>query len=234
MSARARLGGLCLIASLAACTTATPDAPGQAQAPVGPVLSAPEAARSYAVDPQASRIRFIVRRGGSLARLGHNHVIMARQINGVIRSADSPQRSTVELSLPVSGFEVDPPDERAALGEGFGPVPEAAVAGTRKNMLGDQVLEAARFPVVTIETVRVAPKASDWDITVRITLHGVARDLTVPVQVTRDGTMLRARAEFSVRQRDFGITPLSVLGGALQVEDEVEVRMLLVALADDA
>lgn len=229
MSARARLGGLCLVAFLAACGTATHDTPGQARAPVGPVMTAPEAARQYVVDPQASRIRFIVRRGGSLARLGHNHVILARQIDGRIHLADDPARSVLRLTLPVEGFEVDPADERAALGEGFGPVPESAVKGTRINMLGAKVLDAARFPEVRVDTVRVQPRGGMLDITVRIHLHGSARDVTVPVEVVRDGAILRARAGFTILQSDFGMTPLSVLGGALQVEDGVEVRMTLVA-----
>lgn len=229
MNARARIGALCLIAMLAACSTATHDAPGQARTPVGPVMTAPASARQYVVDPQASRIRFIVRRGGTLARLGHNHVILARQIDGRIHVADDPARSVLGLTLPVDGFEVDPADERAALGEGFGPVPESAVKGTRINMLGARVLDAARFPEVRVDTVRVQPRGGVLDITVRIHLHGAARDVTVPVDVVRDGAMLRARAGFPIRQSDFGMTPLSVLGGALQVEDGVEVRMVLVA-----
>lgn len=196
-----------------------------------PLAVAPDDATEYRVDAPASRIRFIVRRGGTLARLGHNHVILARRVDGIIRRAADPARSTVELTLPVNDFEVDPADERAALGEGFAPVPASAVKGTRTNMLGDKVLDAARYPVVRIETVGVLPRGDVLDMTVRITLHGVSRDLGVPVTLAHTPGQLRAQARFPVRQTDFGMTPLSVLGGALQVEDEVEVRMDLVAVA---
>jgi len=203
----------------------------QATDTLPPLAVAPSEARVYRVDPDASRIRFIVRRGGTLARLGHNHVILARQVEGDIRLASDPSRSTVTLALPVSGFQVDPADERAALGEGFGPVPDAAVKGTTHNMLGEKVLDAARYPGVRVETVGIHLAGERFEVTVRITLHGVSRDQTIPVTLEQSQGRLEARAGFSVTQSDFGITPLAVLGGALQVEDAVEVRMDLIARA---
>jgi len=51
----------------------------------------------------------------------------------------------------------------------------------------------------------------------------------VPVAIDyRDG-QLAVTAVFAINQTDFGITPLSVLGGALQVADTVKVRMRVVA-----
>jgi len=234
MRDRGRMAGRCvpcLMAAvlLAGCQGAGP--PPLSEPALPPVAVAPESARVFRVDAAASRVRFIVRRGGTLARLGHNHVILARRIDGAVRWAADPTRSTVELSLPVDGFEVDPADERAALGEGFGPVPESAVKGTRANMLGEKVLDAARFPEVRVHTVRVAPATDGYLLTLRIELYGTRRDLTVPVSVTRTDDRLRAQANFTIKQTDFGMTPLSVLGGALQVEDAVAVRVDLVASA---
>jgi hypothetical protein len=47
----------------------------------------------------------------------------------------------------------------------------------------------------------------------------------------RDQQMLLARGTLRILQSDFGITPFSVGGGAIQVADEVDVRFAIVAVA---
>ncbi|MCK7501930.1 MAG: YceI family protein [Comamonadaceae bacterium] len=66
-------------------------------------------------------------------------------------------------------------------------------------------------------------------MTLRIKLRGVERDITVPVAIDHRDGQLAVTAVFEIKQTDFGITPLSVLGGALQVADTVRVRMRVVA-----
>ena len=45
----------------------------------------------------------------------------------------------------------------------------------------------------------------------------------VVLQVARDPLGLRVRGRFALRQTDFGLAPLSVLGGLLAVQDEVAI-----------
>jgi len=219
-----------VLGSLAGCGTTPPDTVVTDEVSAPLATPAPDAQR-FMVDADASRVRFIVRRAGSLARLGHNHVILARRIEGEIALAPVVSQSVVRLQLPVDGFEVDPPAEREALGEGFEPVPEQAVLGTRRNMLGPRVLDASRHALVRIDTVAVAGDRETARMTLRIRLREVSRDLTVPVAWQREGDTLSASADFEIRQSDFGITPLSVLGGALQVADGVPVQLRIVARA---
>jgi polyisoprenoid-binding protein YceI len=226
---RHALAALGTALALAACGTATPPAPGAGPAAPAPLARAAADAVPFAIDAEASRLRFIVRRAGTLARLGHNHVILARRIDGQILRAPDITRSTVSLRLPVAHFEVDPPAERAALGVGFEPLPAQAVLATRRNLLGPRVLDATRHPEVRIDTVAVAGPAAAPRLTLRIALRGVARDITVPVRLLQAGPALQVEADFELRQSDFDIAPLSVLGGALQVADPVTVQVRLVA-----
>lgn len=215
---------------LTACTTPAPPPPADAPAAVTPLAApAPDAVR-YRVASARSDIRFVVYRTGRLAALGHNHVIVARQVDGEIALAPDLTRTQFSLRLPVAAFEVDPPEARRDEGEDFAVQPSAeAVAGTRRNMLGEHVLDAEHHPEVRIDAVAVRGALPTPTVTVRLTLRGVARDVDVPVTVARDGDSLTATADFDVRQRDFGITPMSVFGGALQVADAVTVRMRIVA-----
>ena len=201
-------------------------APGDTALPALPV---PGAAH-YTVDAGLSDVRFLVYRAGPLASFGHNHVIQATHVSGDVYLAADFQASGFSLSLPVSEFVVDAPEARAVEGPDFATQPSAAaIDGTRTNMLGPGLLDAANYPEVHIRSV--ALRGPDWgpDATVRIELHGVSRDLTVPIAVARDGDHLTVTGGFDLRQSDFGLKPFSILGGGLQVADALHVRFHLVA-----
>ncbi|MBK7565125.1 MAG: YceI family protein [Propionivibrio sp.] len=175
-------------------------------------------------------MRFLVYRAGALARLGHSHVVQAGTIKGEIHLAPDIRQSSFSLVLPIADFKVDAAESRAEEGEEFSVLPDdEAIAGTTKNMLGEKVLDAVSFPQIEIGSLALSGPAWGPDITVRIKLHGVEREITVPTAIDNSGEQLVATAFFSVNQSDFGITPLSVLGGAIQVANTVRVRMRLVA-----
>ena len=214
---------------LAACQTAPTTTHGtEALAPL-PTLPVPGAAH-YVVHAELSDVRFLVYRTGALASFGHNHVIQAKDIHGDVYLADDFQASGFSLDLPVAGFVVDDPKARSVEGPDFAKQPsDAAIDGTRKNMLGPDLLDAAHFPEVSIRSVKLL--GPDWgpDVTVRITLHGVARDVSVPISVERSGDTLSVHGAFEIKQSDFGLKPFSVLGGGLQVADALRIRFHLVA-----
>jgi len=216
---------------LSACQT-PPVAPGPATptAPMAAAPSPPPQATHYTVRPDLSDVRFLVFRAGRLAKLGHNHVIQPKGITGDIYLAADFPRSTFSLVIPVAQVQVDALEARSVEGEEFATSPEAeAIAGTTRNMLGEKVLDAAHYPQIEIRSMRLVGPTWAPDVTMRIRLRGVERDLTVPVAIERADDRITVTAVFTISQTEFGITPLSVLGGGLQVADAVRVRMRLVA-----
>ncbi len=236
MRAAAWLAACCLCAC-AAPPAGAPSAPGTA--PGTAPGAAPAAAaglatarieRRYVIDPTASDLRVLVYRVGPLARLGHNHVIAAAGYSGEIAIARDFHASTLRLDIPLAELVVDPAAARRDEGPDFASEPDAdAIAGTRTNMLGPRVLNVAEFAQLRVRSLAMVGPVWAPDVTVRIGLHGVERDLSVPVALEMNDERLSATATFEIRQSDFGITPLAVLGGALQVADTVRVRLHLVA-----
>jgi hypothetical protein len=51
----------------------------------------------------------------------------------------------------------------------------------------------------------------------------------VPLSIAREPGKLSVRGGFRILQSDFGITPFSVGGGAIQVADGVDVEFTIVA-----
>ena len=175
-------------------------------------------------------MRFLVYRAGPLAARGHNHVVQAKTITGDIALAPDFQRSTFSMVIPVVDFLVDAADARMVEGEEFAklPAPEF-IESTTRNMLGSRVLDATQFPQIEIRTVALIGPSWVPDVTIRIRLKGVERDITVPVAIDYADDRLVATTVFEVKQTDFSISPLSILGGALQVADAIRVRMRIVA-----
>ncbi|PQO96637.1 YceI family protein [Massilia phosphatilytica] len=173
----------------------------------------------YAVDPGASLVAVTVRRGGLMARLGHDHVVASHTLTGYA----APGMGRADVSFRVDQLTVDEPQLLRDAGIVTSPAPEA-VEGTRKNMLGP-VLDAQRYPVVTLQ----AELPADGRLRVAVTLHGVTRRLQLPAAVRVDAAQLSASGTARLKQTDFGITPFSVGAGLLSVQDELEVRFRIVA-----
>jgi len=126
-----------------------------------------------------------------------------------------------DLYVALESLVVDDPAQRAAAG--FESTPsESDIAGTRSNML-EKVLEAERFPFVVLR-VRAAAQG---DLEAELSLHGVTRPMRIPAKLDADPQRIEASGRFALKQTDFGIEPFSVLGGALTVQDEVEISFAI-------
>jgi polyisoprenoid-binding protein YceI len=184
------------------------------------------------VDSVQTSISIRVYRAGPLARLGHNHVITSADVSGVVWQAAEPASSGYELRIPVRSFVVDDAHARKLAGADFaGEVPDEAREGTRANLMRPEVLDAERYPEIT---VRADGLGGTWEQPLAravVTLKGQPRPIDVPLTIERTDTTVVARGAFRLRQSDFGMTPFSVAGGAIQVADELDLVFEIVATA---
>lgn len=192
------------------------------------VPAAPAAAgRHFVLDPARSSLRVLAYRAGALARLGHNHVLIDRALAGDVWLAADGSGHVV-LRVPVAAFSVDEPAARREEGADFETVPSAAdIEGTRHNLLGPKVLDAAAFPEIRV-TGEFDPAAGR--VQARVLVRGVETALAVPVTLHSTDGGLEADGALAIRQSELGLEPFSVALGALQVRDELAVRFHLVAV----
>jgi hypothetical protein len=172
----------------------------------------------FRVLPDESLLVVEVRRAGSLARLGHDHVVASRHVHGYV----APGEGRGDLFVPLERMTVDQAALRAESGMAAGPT-AADIEGTRRNMLA--VLDVARHPDVLLSVKSWAGGQAQLELT----LHGVTRGMIVPVTIETGPDALTASGRFSINQTDFGIKPFSILGGAIQVQDRLDLRFRLVA-----
>lgn len=201
---------LCIAATLALLATMWPSYPRAAS-------------NAYQVDPAKSRVTIAVGKSGAFSFLGHKH-----EVSGPIESGSidvdpgnlSGSRVSLVIatsSLKVSGAD-EPPEDRPKVQEA---------------MESDQVLGVARYPRITFESTGVTggqPGTPMLDVVVagRLTIRDVTRPVSVPVHVQLGDHSLNASGRFSVRQKEFGIKPISV-GGAVAVKDRLDITFSVAA-----
>ena len=178
----------------------------------------------WTIQAAASEVVIHVRRGGLLSAAGHDHEIIAPAVAGKVRM--EPQRieqATIELTFNASALKVsakgEPPDD---------------VPKVQQTMLSEKVLDVAKYPTIVFRSRQISVEnrsASHMRLRVAgdLTLHGVTRPITGPVDVDISAGRLTAAGNLIVRQTHFGIEPVSAGLGTVKVKDEVTVRYTFTA-----
>lgn len=194
---RAALGALSLVL-LGACedhtvgvTAATVSDPGAAT-PSGPSVAdraAPAARSSLAIDTATSSVGF------TAAKITRSHDGSFSRFEGTIElDRASLAASSVRVSIELGSLELDPADlARHLLTADFFDV---AVHPTA-TFVSTSVIEGA--------TGSIAGTAATHTIAGDLTLHGRTQRITFPAIVEVTSTGVRARSEFTIDRRDFGI-----------------------------
>jgi polyisoprenoid-binding protein YceI len=181
------------------------------------------AERVFEIDPASSHMYWLTYKAGSLQRLGHNHVISVPQPAGTVtvNTADL-SKSRFEITIPVEALVIDDPELRKSLGPDFASLPSADdIAGTRKNMLGGKLLEADKFPSIRVRGTGPFGAPGNQTFKLTVDLVGKSIDVTVPTEVTVDGSGVAAHGTFELTHSELGLQPFSVMLGAIQVADKM-------------
>ncbi|MBX3168757.1 MAG: YceI family protein [Candidatus Eremiobacteraeota bacterium] len=104
------------------------------------------------------------------------------------------------------------------------------------HLKGDDFFAVDKYPNLTFQSKKVSPRGPNkLDVLGTLTIHGVSKDVLVPVQVLGigpgfQGEVAGFRSDFTINRKDFGIVWNSKLdkGGSVLGED-VEVRLLVEA-----
>jgi hypothetical protein len=215
-----------ILLSLGACA-----APPVSPPPPAPAAPAPAAGPSEAWNVVESQLEVRVYRDGAMAQLGHNHLITSNGLTGRIDLREPRTASGFRLELPIESLAVDDPAARTAAGGDFAAsVPAKDREGTRRNLLGGEVLDAARQPVIVLSADAISGGPVNYSARVRVGLRGEERLIDVPLTLEQaDGGRLLVHASLRLRHADLGLVPFTVAMGALRVRDDFEIDCRLEA-----
>jgi polyisoprenoid-binding protein YceI len=176
----------------------------------------------FVIDARASRFTVQAFATGLLSKMGHNPTIGIRSFSGGVKfDPEALQGGEFRLAIHTASLgvqdDISDKDRREI-----------------ESLMKTQVLEIAKYPEAVYEApVATIHKLADalYSATLKgsLSFHGVTHSQPVTARVALFGEMLRASGEFTLRQSDFGIKPISVAGGALKLKDEVKFSFELVA-----
>jgi polyisoprenoid-binding protein YceI len=177
---------------------------------------------SYQIDPRLSRFQVRAYAGGMLSAFGHNPVIAIRDFSGEARfQPELLEDASLHLTFAAASMAVT------------NDISEKDRAEIERAMQ-EQVLESARYPNIAFDSSGVtASKTGEGQYRVKIdgnlTLRAVTRNQQIPAFVNLTGDTFRANGEFTLKQTDYGIKPVSVAGGSLKLKDELKFIFDIVA-----
>ena len=185
--------------------------------------AAQQGAARYHLIP--SRSKFVVRAfsGGLLWFKGHDHIVAARDFSGEARLTPGSV-NPASLTLTVRAASL------AETRDVFTEQQKKIIDGE----LRDIVLEPDKYPEINFKStdVSVEPRGGDLfalKLGGDLTLRGVTRHVTIPVEVTLRGDELHARGEFDIKRSDFKVPATSAFHGTVRVRDRLKVSFDIVA-----
>jgi polyisoprenoid-binding protein YceI len=188
------------------------------------VASAASAAgATYPVVESKSSVRIHVGKSGAFSFAGHKHEVQAPVSGTITADPANLSASVVDLTFDSWHLRVLPDHE-----------PSGDAPKVEEAMHGPEVLDAVRFPKIHFLSKKVTGRTLsdggyELSIVGELSLHGVTKELTVPVKVKIDGRSLTATGETTLRHDQFGMKPVSAGGGSVKVKNEIQIDFEIVA-----
>jgi hypothetical protein len=162
--------------------------------------------QTHSIDTTSSKLIVHISKAGLFSAFEDNHEIEAPITEGFVDEAarrvkfviESPRMTVLDPQLS--------PEKRGEV---------------QQRMLGPDVLDAAHFPQIEFQSTSVE-EAGPGRLLVRgrLSLHGVVRPIAVNVRSEKG----RYVGTSTLKQQEFGISPVSVAGGTVKVKDELRIE----------
>lgn len=178
---------------------------------------------AYRIDARQSRLIVETRTDGATSTFAHDHRIEARGITGSMTfTPNFPDTAALEMKVRADSLRLTD----AGVADKDRPQIEAWI----RRALGADRYGEILFRSTRISAEPLGDRLFEVQISGELFLHGRRKPVTVPAQVFLRADMVRAKGSLRLRQTDFGITPASLVGGTLTVQDEVTLTFDIVCL----
>jgi len=176
----------------------------------------------FTIDPAASRFTVQAFVTGMLSAFGHSPTMSIRDFDGQLSFIpESFEKAQLRMTLKTTSLEVLDDmknDDRRQL----------------VQKMNAEVLEIDRFQTAEYTSNGIiVQKTNNGALSAHmdgdLAFHGVTHRQAIDARVAEMGSTLRISGEFSLRQSDYGIKPVSFAGGMLRLKDELKFKFELMA-----
>lgn len=105
----------------------------------------------------------------------------------------------------------------------------------RDRDVKENALEVQKYPTITFESTGISEVRTNGDtsgeirLLGRLTLHGVTKEITVPVSVRLEGGKLLAEGSYAFKFEEYGVKRPSKMMGLMTTGDEATIEFHVVA-----
>ena len=163
-------------------------------------------AQARALDTTRSTVTVRVFKSGLFRAFAVDHVIEAPLAEGSLDDSTTP---SVRVVIDVRAMKV--------LDPGLSPKDRQDV---QTRMMGPEVLDADRFQHIRFRSTAIAARDSGrWSVRGELEVHGQTHPVSLDVVREQD----HYKGSMSLKQSDFGITPISIAGRTVKVKDQIKI-----------
>ena len=181
----------------------------------------------YRFDPGHGRFTVQAFATGLLSFLGHSPTFAVRHFGGELRwQPDAPDDAGLAVTVRADSLE---------LTDSVRPGDREEIEGRMRR----EVLEVALYPEIRfqadeIATSTVAENRYRLRVGGLLTLHGVTRREAIDAEILHYNDGVQLGGKFSLRLSDYRIRPVTALGGAIKLKDELRVAFDIVAWKEES
>jgi polyisoprenoid-binding protein YceI len=183
----------------------------------------PTGSEGYTIDPGASQFTARIGVEGFLKAFGHEHVVAIRDYSGEAQLASgSVEPASLQLTIK--------PDSLSETEKSFSDSDRQQI----DQAIHRDALETSKYQQIVFKSTSVSANKTgegqyQAQVAGNLTLHGVTKPISIPMQVTVEGDTVTARGEFMIRHSDYQIKRISAAGGAVTAKDEINLTFNVVA-----
>lgn len=181
----------------------------------------------HVIDAKESTFVVQVFATGLLSAFAHNPRIAIRNFDGAVDfAAGATLLAGARLRLRIQADSLEVTDDISAKDR-----------EEIHRRMRQEVLDADSFPEIVYQCSQVTASGvgDRYWVALRgeLTLRGITMPALVSAKVSLNGNSLRASGEFTLRQSDFQIPPVTAAAGTIRVKDEVKCTFDILARKQD-
>jgi polyisoprenoid-binding protein YceI len=178
--------------------------------------------RQYTLDLAQSQLSLTLVQEGLLSKKYPTHQVVVKNFSIAISLPRDERQTAVQVEAEARSFANADKTMSEFERRGF------------HDVLHNKVLECDRFPAIHFKSASVSELKKNGDtrsfvLLGDLSLHGVTRRASFPVNVTLTADQLRATGEARLKQSDYGITPYSGNMGLIKISDELQINFSIIA-----
>jgi len=165
---------------------------------------------------------------------GHDHGIRATSFTGIVTwNADDASVCSVDIRVPYSGLRIDPPGMRERLKFSA----DGAISDDQKkkvvgNMLTKGQLDQGSFSEARFQSISCSGTEGKVDVTGNLSVRGVAKKITIQMDVGLDGDTFTAAGGITLGHADFGMKPFTYGPGTPKNQEKLTFGLDVVGTAN--